>query len=186
MQTSLDVLCPFENVSAEFQRDHMWFGKGHSSVLLPAWGNQKEGAGHKTQFSQELQLCQARRQGSAKSYSCARLPGPTNTDWPVTEGSGNSLQWMYFHKLSIAVTIFPYVWTTTFCFLWKLMMKQTLGFFWGIALASLGISKWLNHLAEKNRLRHSLACHYFDFFTIQLLITVPHLGKDTDLSFLGS
>ena len=126
---------------------------------LPAWGSQKAGGGQETRFSQELQLCQARRHGSAKSYSSAKLPGPTITDWPFTEGSGNSLQWMHFGKLSISVTIFSYIWTTTFCFLWKLLMKQTL-VFWEIPLASLRISKWVNHLAEKNRFRHGLACHY--------------------------
>lgn len=81
----------------------------------------------------------ARRHGSAKSYNCARLPGPTNTGWPITEGSGKPSQWMHFGKLSISVKIFSYVWTTTFCFLWKLPMKQTLIF---------GGGKLLWHLSE--------------------------------------
>lgn len=64
-----------------------------------------------------------RKQEVARRHGSAKHPGPINTDWPVTEGSGNSLQWMHFVKLSISVTIVSYVWTTTFCFLWKVPMK---------------------------------------------------------------
>lgn len=78
--------------------------------------------------------------------------------WCVTGSYGSWLQWMHFGKLSISVMIFSYVGATTIYlfFHWKLQMKQNTSFF-EIALASLGKSRWVSHLAEKNRFRQSLA-----------------------------
>lgn len=104
----------------------------------------------------------ARRHGSAKSYGCAGLPGLTHCAWHITEGSGDLLQWMCFGNSISLWWSFPMSEPQLFFFfyVWKLLMRQNTVFFclflelpWHL----LEYQNEQNHLAEKNRFRHTLA-----------------------------
>lgn len=147
---SLDALCPFGNISVK-SRDHPWAGKGHSSLCSSTTCPEEPKSG--------------RWPGDTVLPRATAVPGSQVS--PTVHDTLLRALGIYYNECALVTQylcddLFLCLSHNFFFFfyVWKLLMRQNTVFFclflelpWHL----LEYQNEQNHLAEKNRFRHTLA-----------------------------